>query len=61
MTRAKVKTHGERWHLMHCGGLRHLPKRRRQSMRSDKIASYDKVDVEVVRKTLRAYREKMWG
>lgn len=45
------KGDAERWDKMHCG----------KGMRSPDIAKADGVDVETVRKTLKAYREKMWG
>lgn len=41
----------QRWHKLHCGG----------GMNALAIADYEGVPVEIVRSTLQAYRQKMWG
>lgn len=45
------KRDAKRWHEMHCGG----------GMTAPAIAKKDNVTLGIVRKTLQAYRERMWG
>lgn len=47
----KKKFTAKQLHKMHCG----------KSMRSDAIAVHTGMPIETVRKTLRKYRQEMWG